>query len=373
MLRRDDRGESRLAPSQWETSLQSNAVSHWLGANLDSALEKWKRPQACLSRSFLVWICPSRKENMTWKWFSHHCPYVIGSHIPTGTRRNNDVIITSKRRGDIVLTSLWRYYCVLCPLGSFTYGFQPQRDSNMESLCFLCCQPDQAVEWSETTWRLCDSVMPDDSSCYNRKSVLINTGSGNGLVPRSVICISRFYICCSQVYDCLEMNDQISSSLTHLDWLTQNSTTRCCCSTILFAIPCQRHFRSICRKQLSTVARELPLDNSHHKCLPLMVGVGSKNIGLGWVMSSHRWYGLLLIIHALGTCTCIWCHNTHMGSSQAKWITECCRLCTFPQQFLIFLSAAHSPINSFWDVDSVTHLYLGFFICEMFAVPSTSY
>ena len=32
------RVDSRLAPSQWETSLQSNAVSHWLGANLESAL-----------------------------------------------------------------------------------------------------------------------------------------------------------------------------------------------------------------------------------------------------------------------------------------------------------------------------------------------
>ena len=30
--------DSRLAPSQWETSLQSNAVSHWLGANLESTL-----------------------------------------------------------------------------------------------------------------------------------------------------------------------------------------------------------------------------------------------------------------------------------------------------------------------------------------------
>ena len=29
---------SRLVPSQWETSLQSNAISHWLGANLESAL-----------------------------------------------------------------------------------------------------------------------------------------------------------------------------------------------------------------------------------------------------------------------------------------------------------------------------------------------
>ena len=32
------RADSRLVPSQWETSLQSNAISHWLGANLESAL-----------------------------------------------------------------------------------------------------------------------------------------------------------------------------------------------------------------------------------------------------------------------------------------------------------------------------------------------
>ena len=32
------RADSRFVPSQWETSLQSNTVSHWLGANLESAL-----------------------------------------------------------------------------------------------------------------------------------------------------------------------------------------------------------------------------------------------------------------------------------------------------------------------------------------------
>ena len=32
------RADSRLAPSQWETSLQSNAIFHWLGAHLESAL-----------------------------------------------------------------------------------------------------------------------------------------------------------------------------------------------------------------------------------------------------------------------------------------------------------------------------------------------
>ena len=31
------RADPRLAPSQWETSLQSNAVSHWLGAIIESA------------------------------------------------------------------------------------------------------------------------------------------------------------------------------------------------------------------------------------------------------------------------------------------------------------------------------------------------
>ena len=32
------RADSWLAPSHWETTLQSNVVSHWLGANLESAL-----------------------------------------------------------------------------------------------------------------------------------------------------------------------------------------------------------------------------------------------------------------------------------------------------------------------------------------------
>ena len=39
------RADARFASSQWETALQSNAVSHWLGANLDSALsDSWLLP-----------------------------------------------------------------------------------------------------------------------------------------------------------------------------------------------------------------------------------------------------------------------------------------------------------------------------------------
>ena len=41
MLKQDltiHRASFRLAPSQWETVLQSNAISHWPGENLESAL-----------------------------------------------------------------------------------------------------------------------------------------------------------------------------------------------------------------------------------------------------------------------------------------------------------------------------------------------
>ena len=37
-VRYERKADSTLAPNQWETSLQSNAaVSHWQGANLESA------------------------------------------------------------------------------------------------------------------------------------------------------------------------------------------------------------------------------------------------------------------------------------------------------------------------------------------------
>ena len=53
------RADSRLAPSQWEPLLQSNAVSHWLGANLESA------------RRLPVW---SQTDHLCWdySWYTHH-------------------------------------------------------------------------------------------------------------------------------------------------------------------------------------------------------------------------------------------------------------------------------------------------------------
>ena len=39
------KADPRFVPSQWETSLQSNAVSHWQGTNLESALNLLLEPQ----------------------------------------------------------------------------------------------------------------------------------------------------------------------------------------------------------------------------------------------------------------------------------------------------------------------------------------
>ena len=47
----NSRADSRFVPSQWETSLQSNAVSHWPGANLESALELY------IILSIHLWTC----------------------------------------------------------------------------------------------------------------------------------------------------------------------------------------------------------------------------------------------------------------------------------------------------------------------------
>ena len=53
------RSDSRFAPSQWETSLQSNTVSHWLGANLESALVSYQTLNEAAwkyRRSEMFWI-----------------------------------------------------------------------------------------------------------------------------------------------------------------------------------------------------------------------------------------------------------------------------------------------------------------------------
>ena len=51
------RDDSRIVPSQWETSLQSNAVSHWLGANLESSLHPAnERRRYKVTLSLIGWV-----------------------------------------------------------------------------------------------------------------------------------------------------------------------------------------------------------------------------------------------------------------------------------------------------------------------------
>ena len=61
------RADSRLAPSQREMSLQSNGISHWLGANLKSALRYhssslWHTQLAGIDISH----CQMTSENVSW-------------------------------------------------------------------------------------------------------------------------------------------------------------------------------------------------------------------------------------------------------------------------------------------------------------------
>ena len=52
-----NRADSRFAPSHWETSLQSHAISHWLGPSLQSAL--MMRFQGTLRVNLKSWDFPS--------------------------------------------------------------------------------------------------------------------------------------------------------------------------------------------------------------------------------------------------------------------------------------------------------------------------
>ena len=56
------RADSRLAPSHWETSLQSNADSRWLGANRESALTANEISRVIKQASFWAWFQPMRDD-----------------------------------------------------------------------------------------------------------------------------------------------------------------------------------------------------------------------------------------------------------------------------------------------------------------------
>ena len=67
LLDGDYRAGSRLTPCQWETSLQSNGISHWLGANLESALDYLVRHK---KRNVIKHFCALIGDNVMMYTFS---------------------------------------------------------------------------------------------------------------------------------------------------------------------------------------------------------------------------------------------------------------------------------------------------------------
>ena len=73
----DTKADSMFAPSQWETSLQSNAVSHWLGANQESTLKilqlttTWK----CYLAKF-KWMNINQQNSLLLRLISDHDRYI---------------------------------------------------------------------------------------------------------------------------------------------------------------------------------------------------------------------------------------------------------------------------------------------------------
>ena len=93
------RADSRFAPSQWETSLQSNTISNWLGTNLESALTVlyaiYSSKLSVHTVEFQTWVTcywwgsrisyASTREFrhddvIKWKHFLHYWPFVWGIH-----------------------------------------------------------------------------------------------------------------------------------------------------------------------------------------------------------------------------------------------------------------------------------------------------
>ena len=62
------RADSRVTPSQWETPLLCNGVSHWLGANLESALCCQLVPIEHISRGFYLKFKSFCSRKSVFKW-----------------------------------------------------------------------------------------------------------------------------------------------------------------------------------------------------------------------------------------------------------------------------------------------------------------
>ena len=123
------RDDFRIAPSQWETSLQSNGVSHWLGANLKSALYIIKNPwnkdiiEDAYTAVFdhicvLVWLEP-------WWW-----PTFILQH---GITITTHAVAQHLHIGMTTLRKLAK--CCCCSIFTLEYSFIGEWDNSFHLGC----------------------------------------------------------------------------------------------------------------------------------------------------------------------------------------------------------------------------------------------
>ena len=91
----------RFAPSQWETSLQSNAVSHWLGANLHSALNVYDQQ----SNNFIWHAQMAANADDILKYFIKENLCIL-DQIATGHGAAGNAAVTQY---DVVQRGLWPY------------------------------------------------------------------------------------------------------------------------------------------------------------------------------------------------------------------------------------------------------------------------
>ena len=139
-------------PSRATYTARRSASSHnWCSNNTQTRRTRSEQGlhwswRTCRFHYRQAWRNDSRNGKSCWKWMENiysfvwlmfvfkllcslssvpQCIACLGAGLvpkrqkpfPAETRRNNKIIMTSKRRRDVVLTSQWRDCCVECPLG----------------------------------------------------------------------------------------------------------------------------------------------------------------------------------------------------------------------------------------------------------------
>ena len=101
------RADSRFAPSRWETALLCNAISHWLGASLESALHLFPMVQSIISHHWFAEQATSHNLNQGWHSLLTgylKLPPPLKSMIGEGNRSHQSLLTHMNKMTDILQT-----------------------------------------------------------------------------------------------------------------------------------------------------------------------------------------------------------------------------------------------------------------------------